>query len=214
MPGWDHGILITLLRRLVERQLLAMNVDDGCITLGSPKNVLGGWVKEPDLCWFLVTSCSQPRCVVEVGTSKSARRLSIDAHGWLEAPHSSAQAVITVSFKYIDAENELNPLTISVLELVDRISNVDSRLSPLTSARTAALDIWNVGGSLAVAGFHVVKDEEDLTVTTKEIRLRFELFTSRPALNEGEHDIVLTEEMVIRLVRQLWEYRQQYGISV
>jgi hypothetical protein len=46
--------------------------------------------------------------------------------------------------------------------------------------------------------------------------LLFELFVGRPASKEGEHDIVLTEDMVIGLVRELWECRQQcrvYGIS-
>ncbi|OQE80911.1 hypothetical protein PENNAL_c0043G05513 [Penicillium nalgiovense] len=143
---WDHEILISLLRKLVERQLIAMDVDDECMTFGSPMNVLGDWVKEPDLCWSPAISGCQLRCVVEVGTSQSARQLSIDAHGWLEAPRSSVQAIITVSF------------------------NSTTRLSPLTIARTATLDVWNVAGNLTASGFHVVKDEDtQRTVTTGEI---------------------------------------------
>ncbi|KAJ5534756.1 hypothetical protein N7527_001010 [Penicillium freii] len=213
MPGWDHEILIALLRDLIESQLRSMNVKHEVMTLGSPKNVFGSWVKEPDLCWSLKTSCSQSRCIVEIGTSETARQLSVDAHGWLESPHSSAKAVITVAFKYIDAEKALNPLTISVWEPVDRISSVDTRRSLLTTARTAALDVWNVAGTLAVTGFRVVKDEEDIQMTTNEIRLPFDLFIGRPASNEGERDIVLTEVMVVGLVRELLECRRQYGIS-
>ncbi|CAG7948037.1 unnamed protein product [Penicillium nalgiovense] len=166
---WDHEILISLLRKLVERQLIAMDVDDECMTFGSPMNVLGDWVKEPDLCWSPAISGCQLRCVVEVGTSQSARQLSIDAHGWLEAPRSSVQAIITVSFKYVDLENEPNPITISVWKPVYRISST-TRLSPLTIARTATLDVWNVAGNLTASGFHVVKDEDtQRTVTTGEI---------------------------------------------
>ncbi|CRL17846.1 unnamed protein product [Penicillium camemberti] len=215
MPGWDHEILIALLRDLIESQLRSMNVKHEVITLGSPKNVFGSWVKEPDLCWSLETSCSQPRCIVEIGTSETSRQLSVDAHGWLESPHSSAKAVITIAFKYIDAEKAPNPLTISLWEPVDRISNVDTRRSPLTTTRTAALDVWNVAGTLTVTGFRVVKDEEeeDIQMTTNELRLPFDLFIGRPASNEGEGDIVLTEVMVIGLVRKLLECRRQYRIS-
>ncbi|KAJ6186223.1 hypothetical protein N7519_007524 [Penicillium mononematosum] len=155
---WNHEILISLLRRLIERQLVAMNVDDECMTFDSPMNVLGDWVKEPDLCWSLMTSSGQLRCVVEVGISESARQLSIDARGWLEAPRSSVQAVTTVSFKYVDLGNEPNLFTIAVWEPVDRIRSADTRLSPLNIARTATLDVWNVAGNLTASGF-VVKEK-------------------------------------------------------
>ncbi|KAJ5415579.1 hypothetical protein N7465_004274 [Penicillium sp. CMV-2018d] len=151
--------MIALLRELIESQLRAMNVKDEVMPL------------ELDLCWSLKTSYSQPRCIVEIGISESARQLSVDVYGWLEAPYSSVKAVITVAFKYIDTEKALNPLTIPVWEPVDRISSVDTRRSPLTTARIAALDVWNVAGTLAVTGFYVVRDEEDTQMTTNEIRL-------------------------------------------
>ena len=50
-------------------------------------------------------------------------------------------------------------------------------------------------------------------MTTNKIRLPFDLFIGRPASNEGERDIVQTEVMVIGLIRELLEYRRQYGIS-
>ena len=50
-------------------------------------------------------------------------------------------------------------------------------------------------------------------MTTNKIRLPFDLFIGRPASNEGEGDIALTEVMVIGLVRKLLECRRQYRIS-
>ncbi|KAL4746114.1 hypothetical protein BDW72DRAFT_185563 [Aspergillus terricola var. indicus] len=50
MPGWDHENIAALVRRMIDRQLMAMNVDYECLSLSYPRNELGDWIKEPDLC--------------------------------------------------------------------------------------------------------------------------------------------------------------------
>ena len=106
MPGWDHENLAFLVRKLIYKQLIAMDVDLECLTLGSPRNELGDWIKEPDVCWAPAFSSNKPTCVIEIGTSESTSHLSVDAHGWLEAPQSPVQAVITISCKYLCAETD------------------------------------------------------------------------------------------------------------
>lgn len=76
--------------------------------------------------------------------------------------------------------------------------------------------LWMYGTLLVLwqlPNFMLSKDGEDTQMTTNEIRLPFELFIGRPASKEGERDIVLTEVMVIGLVRELLEYHRQYDIS-
>ncbi|KAL4733710.1 hypothetical protein BDV11DRAFT_199559 [Aspergillus similis] len=92
---------------------MTMNVDYECLSLSSPRNELRNWIKEPVLCWAPAAS-SKPTCVIEIGTSESASHLLTDAYGWLEAPQSPVQAVITICFKHLCAETDGNPLTISV----------------------------------------------------------------------------------------------------
>ncbi|KAJ9484712.1 hypothetical protein VN97_g8656 [Penicillium thymicola] len=49
--GWDHENLIFLVQKLIDKQLIAMDVGLQCLTLGFPRNELGDWIKEPDACW-------------------------------------------------------------------------------------------------------------------------------------------------------------------
>ncbi|KAJ5542131.1 hypothetical protein N7461_008134 [Penicillium sp. DV-2018c] len=212
MPGWDHENLTFLLRKLIDKQLIAMNVDLECLTLNSPRIELGDWVKEPDVCWAPAFSPSKPTCVVEVGTSKSTTHLSVDAHGWLEAPQSPVQAVITVSFKYLSAETDENPLTISVWKKGCRLSSVDTRNNLSPAVRTAHFDVWNLAGSLSVSGFYHDLDMQ-IPVCANEIDLPLELFIGRSASRPGEHDIVITRDDLLWVVRQLREYRRLRGIS-
>ncbi|KAJ5977523.1 hypothetical protein N7501_000865 [Penicillium viridicatum] len=212
MPGWDHENLIFLVRKLIERQLIAMDVDLECLTLGSPRNELGDWIKEPDVCWASAFSSNKPTCVIEIGTSESTSHLSVDAHDWLEAPQSPVQAVITISFKYLYAETDENPLSISVWEKGRRLSSVDTQYNLSPAVRTAHVDVWNAAGSLSVSGFYYDLDMQ-ITVSTDEFHLPLELFIGRPPSRPGEHDVVITQDKLLWIVHQLWEYRRHRGIS-
>ncbi|CAI7646826.1 unnamed protein product [Penicillium glandicola] len=212
VPGWDHENLISLIRKLIDKELIAMDVDLECLTLGSPRNELGDWVKEPDICWAPAFSSNKPTCVVEIGTSESVSHLSVDAHGWLEASQSPVQVVITISFKYLCAETDENPLSISVWKTGRRLSNIDTRNNLLPAIRTAHLDVWNLAGSLSVSGFSHDIDMQT-PVSANEISLPLELFIGRPCSRPGEHDIVITRDKLLWVVHQLWEYRRQRGIS-
>ncbi|KAI9040584.1 uncharacterized protein KD926_008151 [Aspergillus affinis] len=212
MPGWDHEIIAALVRKMIDKQLMAMNVDDECLSLPSPLNDLGNWIKEPDLCWAPITASSKPTCVIEIGTSESASHLSFDAHGWLEAPQSPVQAVITISFKYLCAETDDNPITISVWKQGHQVTDIDTRNNLCPAVRTSCVDILNIAGSLSVSGFYLDIDT-GVTVSADNIHLPLELFISRQAVNPGEHDVVITKDMLIGLLHQLWEYRRQRRTS-
>jgi hypothetical protein len=205
-PGWDHEIIAALVRKMIDKQLITMNVDDECLSLSSPLNDLGNWIKEPDLCWVPTTASCKPTCVIEIGTSESASYLSAHAHGWLEARQSPVQAVITISFKYLSAETDDNPITISVWRPEHRLTSTRNDLCP--ASRTACIDIWNMAGSLSVSGFYVDVDTQ-VQVSTDEIRLPLEVFIGRHAVKPGEHDVVITKDMLVRLLQKLWEYRRQ-----
>jgi hypothetical protein len=208
MPGWDHEVIAALVRKMIDKQLMAMNVDDECLSLPSPLNELGNWIKEPDLCWAPTAASSKPTCVIEIGTSESPSRLSVDAHGWLEAPQSPIQAVITISFNYLSAESAENPFTMSVWKRGHRLTDIDTRNNLCPATRISCVDVWNISGSLSVSGFCLDNDTQ-APVSTDSIRLPLELFVGRQAMNAREHDVMITKDMLLGLLRQLWEYRRQ-----
>ncbi|KAJ5372605.1 hypothetical protein N7517_004611 [Penicillium concentricum] len=179
-PGWDHENLIFLVRKLIDRQLNAMNL----------------------------FSSNKPTCAVEIGTSESTSHLSADAYGWLEAPQSPVKAVITISFKYLCAETDENPLSISVWKPGRRLSSHDTGTNLSTAIRTAHIDVWNVAGSLSVSGFSHDVDTQ-LPVSADEIQLPLELLIGRLPSHPREHDIVITQDMLLWILHQLWEYRRQ-----
>jgi hypothetical protein len=74
--------------------------------------------------------------------------------------------------------------------------------------RLTSLDIWNISGSLSVSGFYLDNDTQ-APVFTDSIRLPLELFVGRQAVNPREHDVMITKDMLLGLLRQLWDYRQQ-----
>lgn len=213
VPGWDHGELASLVQRMIERQLMAMNVDLECLPLCSPLNDLGTWVKEPDLCWVPEVSYRRPTCVVEIGTSESAHHLASSAHVWLES-RNPVQAVITICFKHTCLETDFNQLKIIVWGPGHPLSNIGTQgrscgnLCP--PIRIAHLDVWNNAGSLCVTG--CCHNNTQGTFSLNEIRLPLELFIGRQAANPGEHDVVITEEMLIHILRKLWVFRQQQVI--
>lgn len=210
VPGWEHGQLASLVKRRIECQLMAMDVDLECLPLCSPLNDLGTWIKEPDLCWVPEVSYRRPTCVVEIGTSESAHHLASSAHVWLES-RNPVQAVITICFKHTCLETDANPLTITVWGPGHRLSNIGTQgrscgnLCPVI--QIAHLDVWNNAGSLSVTGSCLNDTQE--TVSTDEIRLPLELFIGRQAINPGERDVVITKEMLIHILRKLWVFRQQ-----
>ncbi|KAL4787582.1 hypothetical protein BJX76DRAFT_318424 [Aspergillus varians] len=212
MPGWDHENIAAIFRRIVERQLILMGVDSECLSLASPRNELGNWIKEPDLCWAPVVSSSKPTFVVEIGTSESAAHLATDAHDWLEASHSPVHAVVTICFKYQSAESDSNPLTISIWRPGHELTDIETRNHHFPAAKTSCVKIRNNSGSLSVSGFYLDPDSL-LPVPTDEIRLPLEFFVGRQASRSGEHDVVLDKEMLLGLLRQLWEYRRQRRTS-
>ncbi|KAJ5551046.1 hypothetical protein N7461_005744 [Penicillium sp. DV-2018c] len=210
-PCWDDENLIFLVRNLIDKQLIAMDVDLECLTLGSPRIELGDWIKEPDVCWAPAFSPHKPTCVIEIGTSESTSHLSVGVRGWLEAPQSPVQAVITISFKYLCAETDENPLSISVWKTRRRLSSIDTRNNLSPAVCTAHVDVWDVAGSLSVSGFHHDLDMQ-IPVCANEIDLPLELFIGRSASRPGEHDIVITRDDLLWVVRQLRQYRRLRGI--
>lgn len=113
MPGWDQKFLAAVVRKMIDKQLMDMNVYDECFSMASPLTELRDWIKEPDLCWAPAANASDMTCMVEIGTSATPSRLSADAYGWLESPISPVQAVIVSSFEYLSTEIASNPITIS-----------------------------------------------------------------------------------------------------
>ncbi|CAG8222745.1 unnamed protein product [Penicillium nalgiovense] len=212
MPGWDHEGVVALIRKLVDKELDLMDVDEETFSWGSPRNELGDWSKEPDACWAPALSSDKPTCVVGVGTSESESYLSIDARRWLEAPQSPVQVVITISFKYLCAETDENPLHISVWKRGRGLSNVSTRNSVLPAVRTAHLDVWNIGGYLSVSGVNRDVDAER-PVFADGIVLPLELFIGRPPMNPKEHDIVITPDKLFWIMEKLWRNRRIRGIS-
>lgn len=212
MPGWDQEIIAALVRPMIDQQLTAMNVYVECLSLSSPRNELMNWIKEPDLCWAPKTASSKPTCVIEIGTSESTSHLAVGAHGWLESDQSPVQAVITISFNYLSAETDENPMTVTVWRKGHRLTDIGTRNNLCPAARTACIDIWNIAGSLSVSGFHVDANTQ-APVSTDEIRLPLDLFIGRPAIKAGERDVVITKDMLLGLLRELWEYRRQRRTS-
>ncbi|KAI9368041.1 hypothetical protein BJX61DRAFT_537576 [Aspergillus egyptiacus] len=186
LPEWDHENMAALIRRMIDRQLMAMNV------------ILRDWIIEPDQCWAPAAAASKPTCVIEIGTSESAVHLSADARGWLKAPQSPVQAVVTICLQYLCAETDDNPFTISVWRPGNPLSTVQTRNGIRPAQRTACVDIWNIAGSVRVS--------------IDEIRLPLEVF-GRQAVNTGEHDIVITKDMLLGLLPQFWEFRRQRRTS-
>lgn len=208
MPEWDHLLIVALIREMIDDQLVDMKVDDQCLVMTSPLNALGGWLKEPDLCWAPRAS-RKPTCVFEVGTSESASHLSTSARGWLEAPHSPVKVVIAISYENLSMETNENPLTLVVwCSLVDD----DTRRNLDPADWMARFDVKrNTDGSLSVnGGSREVKTS--VPVEIDEIRLPLEVFIGRQA--EDGDEIVITNDMVLGLFNQLSKFCQRLGISL
>ncbi|KAL4779651.1 hypothetical protein BJX76DRAFT_340180 [Aspergillus varians] len=206
VPGWDHEYTTALLRKLIDKQLATMNLDDEYNSLASPLVPLHHGSKQPDACWIPNSSPRRPTCVVEVGTSESRECLAIDAHRWLEASDTCIKTVVTISFKYLEAETHENPLTISIWELGSQRHNMITRSSYPHARPATTLNICRRNGLLSVLGSHL--DPLTLVETeTDEIRLPLDALIGRPPVNSGEKDVVLTKNMVLKMFDELLQSR-------
>lgn len=206
MPGWDHEYATGLLQRTINKQLATMNLDDECVSLGAPLIALRNGSKEPDGCWIPESTPRHPTCVVETGTSESEARLAIDAHRWLETSECHIQMVITVCFKYLQAETDAKPLTIAIWSLVRQPCNMTTRNPYPRAKQTTTLSVYRRNGSLSVSGSRL--DPLTLVETeTDEIRLPPESLIGRPPVNPGETDVILTKEAVLKYFEKLLRSR-------
>ncbi|KAE8377215.1 hypothetical protein BDV26DRAFT_282049 [Aspergillus bertholletiae] len=206
MPGWDHEYTIALFRKAINKQLAAMYLDDEYLTLASPLMALHDGSKEPDTCWIPTSSPRRPTCVVEVGTSESQARLATDARRWLESSNFGIQTVITVCFKYLQAETDESPLTVSIWSLLHQQYNMTTRNPYLRVKQTATLNIYRKNGSLSVSGSQL--DPLTLVETeTDKIYIPLKSLIGRPPVNPGERDVILTKEAVLKIFEQLLQSR-------
>lgn len=196
MSEMDHFLVVALTRQMIDEKLEHMEVDDQSLMLVWPLDAGGGWLKEPDLCWAPRVSIN-PTFVVEVGTSESAHHLSTNARGWLEAPNSFIETVITISFDHLSMETSENPLTLFVWS---RLSDDDTQNNPGPAVWIARIDVKRDKDGLFVDG--ISRDVKTrVLVETDEIRLPLEVFIG-PQAEHGD-DIVITNDGVLELFVRL-----------
>ncbi|BCS19866.1 uncharacterized protein APUU_20298S [Aspergillus puulaauensis] len=207
MPGWDHEYATAFLTKPINKQLDSMDLENEYCCLASPGVELHNGFKEPDACWIPKSSPRRPTCVVEIGTSEPPSRLAIDAHRWLETSNSSVRLVITVCFRYLLAETDERPLTISVWSLVHQQHNTTTRDPIALAKQTTILNVGRKDGLLSVSGSHF--DPFTGTETeAHEIRLPLPSLIGRTPANPRERDVILTKESVLNLFEQLLESRR------
>ncbi|KAJ5272660.1 hypothetical protein N7478_007785 [Penicillium angulare] len=198
MPNLPHELAIRSFDELISLELRAINARRDMIPCGSTTFTIGNWKKEADCCWAPATD-ARLSFVMEVGLSESARRLALNAHGWLETYSSSVKLVVTISIKRENPE-----IILSRWELVPRGYGVLTRLSPLSARRTASLKLSRTNNTTSVTGESYMNG---ITTTTTQLDLPFDKIVGRPPHKPQERDLVIPERELRIFAEDIW--RQQ-----
>jgi hypothetical protein len=196
MPNTAHELAIRLFDSLIFRKLGAMNVYDDVLPLGSTTVTVGNWKKEADSCWAPASTNARLSFVVEVGLSESARRLALNARGWLETHSSSVKLIVTISIK-----RETPEIVLHRWELVSRGYGVLTRASPLSARRTAFLRLSRTNDATLITGESYMNGT--ITATT-QLDLSFEKVVGRPPHQTLEKDFVITEQELKSFAEKIW----------
>ncbi|KAF3483307.1 uncharacterized protein GIQ15_02631 [Arthroderma uncinatum] len=174
-----------------------MGLRSEVINYGSSRveSTSNGFVKEPDGSFGPVHK-HWPTVVIESGLSESETKLANDARGWLEAPGSETQIVLTI--------------------------NID-RTSPTITFHRWQLDsvemrrITRSHCHLGVVVEEVVATRQrNVTEVTGDITLPFSRVTARAPRNAAhttEHDIILTKVALTEICEKTWPEVLSHGVD-
>ena len=107
---------------------------------------------------------------MEVGLSESAKRLALDAHGWLEL-QSSVKLVVTISI-----ESERPEIVFARWELLPRIDGAITGASPASARRVVSLQLCRMNDTTLVTGESTMNG----TSTTLQLVIPFDKLVNRP----------------------------------
>ncbi|PLB41855.1 uncharacterized protein BDW47DRAFT_42233 [Aspergillus candidus] len=197
MPNPAHELAAESFKSLVSVKLHALNIDDEVWPYGSTTVTGGGWKKQADCCWAPALTNASLSLVVEVGLSESARRLALDAHGWLEL-QASVKLVITISIKskrpeIVFTRWELLPLP--------RIDGAITRAPPASARQVVSLKVHRINNTTSVTGESTMNGIS----TTSQLVIPFDKLVNRPPHHPTEEDLVITEEELRRLAERIWK---------
>ncbi|KAJ5281418.1 hypothetical protein N7478_006790 [Penicillium angulare] len=197
MPNPAHELAIRLFDELISFELRAINVRREVKPLGSTTVTVGNWKKEADCCW--APDLTNPRrlsFVMEVGLSESARRLALDARGWLETYSSSVKLVVTIGIK-----RETPEIVFHRWELISREYGVQTRSSPPQAHRTAFLKLSRTNNATIITGESYLNGT--ITATT-QLDLSFDKIVNRPPHQPLERDLVVSEQELRSFAEDIW----------
>ncbi|PLN79563.1 hypothetical protein BDW42DRAFT_172508 [Aspergillus taichungensis] len=195
MPNPAHELAAESFKSLIAVKLHIMNVDDEVWPYGSTTVTGGGWTKQADCCWAPASTNASLSLVVEVGLSESARRLALDAHGWLEL-QSSVRIVVTISIK-----SERPEIVFTRWELLPRIDGAITRASPASARRVVSLKLCRMNDTTSVIGESTMNGIS----TTSQLVIPFDKLVNRAPHHPTEKDLVITEEELKRLAERVWK---------
>ncbi|KAJ5994947.1 hypothetical protein N7481_001924 [Penicillium waksmanii] len=196
MPNPAHELAIRSFDLLIFLELRAMNVHNDVLPFGSTTVTVGNWKKEADCCWAPASTNARPSFVMEVGLSESARRLALDARGWLETPSSSVKLVVTISIKPNTPE-----IVLHRWELVSRGYGILTRSSPLSACHTAFLKLSRTNDATIVTGESYMNGTN--TATT-QLNLSFDKVVGRPPHQPLEKDLRISEQELKSFAEKIW----------
>ncbi|KAJ5762025.1 uncharacterized protein N7511_005407 [Penicillium nucicola] len=196
MPNPAHELAIRSFDSLIFLELRAMNVHNDVWPFGSTTVTVGNWKKEADCCWAPASTNVRLSFVVEVGLLESARRLALDARGWLETHSSSVKLVVTISIKPNNPE-----IVLHRWELVSLGHGVLTRSSPLSARRTASLKLSRTNDATIVTGESYMNGTN--TATT-QLDLSFDKVVGRPPHRPLEKDLKISEQELRSFAEKIW----------
>lgn len=87
------------------------------------------------------------------------------------------------------------------------MTGIDASNNLYPATRVSCVDIWDVDdGYRSISCFYI---DNNTPVSDYSIRLPLELFVGRPAVNPGEHDVIITTDMLPGLLKQLLGHRRR-----
>ncbi|KAJ5562787.1 hypothetical protein N7535_002767 [Penicillium sp. DV-2018c] len=196
MPDRAHEFAIRSFDEMISLELRAMNLHRDVRPCGSATVTVGNWKKEADCSWTPDLTNGKPSFVVEVGLSESARRLALDARGWLETYSSSVKLVVTISIKRQNPE-----IILHRWELVPREYGVRTRSSPVSARRTAFLKLFRTNNTTSVTGESYINGT---TTTTTQLDLPFHKVVDRRPNQPLEKDLVIPEQELRIFAEDIW----------
>ncbi|EAW13241.1 uncharacterized protein ACLA_016870 [Aspergillus clavatus NRRL 1] len=197
MPGPAHELAIRRFDLLISLELRAMNVDNDMSSLGSTTVTVGNWTKEADCCWAPASPNVRLSFVVEVGLSESARKLALDARGWLETYSSPVKLVVTISINRDTPEIILHRWELAPPQGY----RVITRSGSIPARRTAFLKLSRTNNTTSVTG---ESDRNGTTTTTTQLDLPFDKIVGRPPHQPLERDLMITEHELRRFAEDIW----------